>query len=45
MSTENEEKDVGATMELSPYMLAVIEQLKCEQKYAAAHGYVFSLIV
>ena len=43
MSTENEEKDVGATMELSPYMLAVIEQLKCEQKYAAAHGYLCAL--
>ena len=34
MSTENEEKAVGATMELSTYMLAVIEKLKHEQKYA-----------
>ena len=43
MSTENEEKAVGATMELSTYMLAVIEKLKHEQKYAAAHGYLCAL--
>lgn len=34
--------DVGR-MELSSYMLAVIEELKREQKYAAAHGYLCAL--
>lgn len=36
------EIDVGR-MELSSYMLAVIEKLKHEQKYAAAHGYLCAL--
>lgn len=50
MKTEDVEPDVGTDveidvgrMELPSYMLAVIEQLKCEQKYAAAHGYLCAL--
>lgn len=54
MKTEDMEPDVGAgaeadvgidvgRMELSSYMLAVIEELKREQKYAAAHGYLCAL--
>lgn len=35
--------DVGTRMELPSYMLAVIEELKREQKYAAAHGYLCAL--
>ena len=54
MKTEDMEPDVGTDagadveidvgrMELSSYMLAVIEKLKHEQKYAAAHGYLCAL--
>lgn len=54
MKTEDMEPDVGidagadvgidvGRMELSSYMLAVIEKLKHEQKYAAAHGYLCAL--
>lgn len=54
MKTEDMEPDVGTgagadvgidvgRMELSSYMLAVIEKLKYEQKYAAAHGYLCAL--
>lgn len=43
MNTKNDEKDVGAVMELAPYIQSVIEQLKCEQKYAAVHGYLCAL--
>ena len=54
MKTEDMEPDVGTDagadveidvgrMELSSFMLAVIEKLKHEQKYAAAHGYLCAL--
>lgn len=43
MKTVAEEKDVGTCPELASYMLSVIEQLKLDRKFAAAHGYLSAL--
>ena len=43
MKTVEVEKDVGAGMELAPYVAVVIEQLKRERKFPAAHGYLCAL--
>lgn len=46
MKTEDVEPDVGTDvgrMDLSSYMLAVIEELKREHKYSAVHGYLCAL--
>lgn len=37
------EQDVGGCLELSSYMAVVIEQLKRDRKYSAAHGYLCAL--
>lgn len=43
MKTVEVEKDVGADIELAPYVTLLIEQLKRERKFPAAHGYLCAL--
>lgn len=43
MKTVAEEKDVGTCLELASFMLSVIEQLKLDRKFAAAHRYLSAL--
>lgn len=43
MKTVELEQDVGAFPELSSYMAIVIEQLKRDRKFPAAHGYLCAL--
>lgn len=43
MKTVEVEQDVGACFDLSSYMAIVIEQLKRDRKFPAAHGYLCAL--
>ena len=43
MKTVESEKDIGSRLELSSYILLLIEQLKRARKYPAAHGYLCAL--
>lgn len=43
MKTEEVEKDIGTDMELVPYMSMLVEQLKRDRKFPAAHGYLCAL--
>lgn len=43
MKTVESEQDVGTGLELASYMAAVVEQLKRDRKYPAAHGYLCAL--
>ena len=43
MKTVELKQDVGTGLELAPYMATLIEQLKCDHKFPAAHGYLCAL--
>lgn len=43
MKTEEVETDVGSSIELASYMTMLIEQLKRDRKFPAAHGYLCAL--